>query len=114
MKYRCMMKKKYCVSVRNMVLKTVEKEGYPLYQGIEMDENFSFSEMMHQPVRVKYNTRDKVLAHVKCLKRKLKLKCEIHIIASKILFLHIRRWLCQVEMKIIDCEKWIYLQIFKD
>lgn len=95
-------------------IETVEKEGYPSYQGKEMDENFSFSEMMHEPIRVKHNTRDKVLTHVKCLKRKLKLKCEMYLIAGKILFLHIRRWLCQVEMKIIDCEKWIYLQIFKD
>lgn len=95
-------------------IKTVKKKGMPLYKGKEMDENFSFSEMMHQPIRVKHNTRDKVLTHVKCLKWKLKLKCEMYLIAGKILFLHIRRWLCQVEMKIIDCEKWIYLQIFKD
>ena len=95
-------------------IETVEKEGYPLYQGKEMDESFSFSEMMHQTVRVKHNTRDKVLTHVKCLKRKLKLKCEMYLIAGKILFLQIKCWLCQVEMKIIDCEKWICLQIFKD
>ena len=31
-------------------IETVEKEGYPIYMGKEMDENFSFSEMMRQPV----------------------------------------------------------------
>ena len=31
-------------------IETVEKEGYPIYMGKEMDENFSFSEMMCQPV----------------------------------------------------------------
>lgn len=94
-------------------IETVKKNGMPLYKGKEMDENFSFSEMMHQTVRVKRNTKDEVLAHVKCLKWKLKLKCEMYLIAGKILFLHIRRWLCQVEMKMIDCEKWIYLKINK-
>lgn len=31
-------------------IETVEKEGYPIYMGKEMDENFSFSEMMRQSV----------------------------------------------------------------
>lgn len=34
-------------------IETVEKEGYPIYMGKEMDENFSFSEMMHEPVILK-------------------------------------------------------------
>lgn len=31
-------------------IETVEKEGYPLYMEKEMDENFSFAEMMRQSV----------------------------------------------------------------
>ena len=31
-------------------IETVKKNGAPLYMGKEMDENFSFSEMMHLPV----------------------------------------------------------------
>lgn len=31
-------------------IETVEKEGYPVYMGEEMDENFSFAEMMRQSV----------------------------------------------------------------
>ena len=34
-------------------IETVEKEGYPIYMGEEMDENFSFSEMMRQPITFK-------------------------------------------------------------
>ena len=67
-------------------IKTVKKNGMPLYKGKEMDENFSFSEMMHEPIRVKRNTRDKVLAHVKCLKRKLKLKCEMYLLQARYCF----------------------------
>lgn len=29
-------------------IETVEKEGFPLYMGEEMDEEFSFSEVMHE------------------------------------------------------------------
>ena len=31
-------------------IETVEKEGYPIYMGKEMDEHLSFSEMMHESV----------------------------------------------------------------
>lgn len=46
--------------------------------------------------------------------KKLKLKREMCLIAIKIFFLQIKRWMCQVEMKIIDCKKWAYSQIYKD
>lgn len=93
-------------------IETIEKEGYPLYQGKEMDENFSISEIMHEPIRVKYNTWDKVLAYLKYLKRKLKLKGEMYGIGSKILFLQLKRCLCQLDMKVIDCKKWIYEKVY--
>lgn len=32
-------------------IETVEKEEYPLYMDNEMDENFSFSKVIHQPVK---------------------------------------------------------------
>ena len=35
-------------------IETVEKEGYPLYQGIEMDENFSIAEIMNEPIPINY------------------------------------------------------------
>ena len=31
-------------------IETVEKKGYPLYQGKEMDENFSIAEIMREPI----------------------------------------------------------------
>lgn len=33
-------------------IETVKKKGYPLYQGKEMDENFSISEIMHEPIPI--------------------------------------------------------------
>lgn len=41
--------KKYGIDV-------VEHEGYPLYMGEEMNENFSFSEMMYQPIEIVDNS----------------------------------------------------------
>lgn len=38
---------------------TVEEKGYPLYQGKEMDENFSIADIMREPVRI--STLDKIL-----------------------------------------------------
>ena len=32
-------------------IETVEKEGYPIYRDKEMDENFSISDIMHEPVQ---------------------------------------------------------------
>ena len=40
-------------------IETIEKEGYPIYMENEMDENFSFSEMMHQPVD--YDDEDSIV-----------------------------------------------------
>ena len=95
-------------------IETVKKKGAPLYMGKEMDENFSFSEMMHEPVKIKDSVWDEVLVYVKYLKRKLKLKGEMYGIGSKILFLRTKYWLCQLEMMVIDCKKWVYLKIFKE
>lgn len=33
-------------------IETVEKKGYPLYQGKEMDESFSIAEIMREPVTI--------------------------------------------------------------
>ena len=33
-------------------IETVKKEGYPLYQGKEMDESFSIAEIMREPVTI--------------------------------------------------------------
>lgn len=33
-------------------IETVEKEGYPLYQGKEMDENFSIADIMREPIPI--------------------------------------------------------------
>lgn len=33
-------------------IETVEKKGYPLFQGKEMDENFSIAEIMREPVTI--------------------------------------------------------------
>ena len=33
-------------------IETVRKEGYPLFQGKEMDENFSIAEIMREPVKI--------------------------------------------------------------
>lgn len=33
-------------------IETVRKEGYPLYMGKEMDENFSIAEIMREPVTI--------------------------------------------------------------
>lgn len=33
-------------------IETVRKEGYPLYQGKEMDKNFSIAEIMREPVAI--------------------------------------------------------------
>lgn len=35
-------------------IEIVEKEGYPLYQGIEMDENFSIAEIMRELIPINY------------------------------------------------------------
>lgn len=51
-------------------------------------------------------------ASLKCLKRKLKLKGEMYVIRSKILFLQLKRCLCQLEMKAIDYKKWIYEKVY--
>ena len=32
-------------------IETVETEGYPIYLDEEMDENFSISEIMHEPIK---------------------------------------------------------------
>lgn len=52
-------------------IETVEKEGYPLYQGKEMDGNFSYSEMMHRHIPVTDSICDKISYYMKCIKRKL-------------------------------------------
>ena len=33
-------------------IETVRKEGYPLFQGKEMDESFSIAESMREPVTI--------------------------------------------------------------
>ena len=33
-------------------IETVKKEGYPLYMGKEMDENFSIAEIMREPMTI--------------------------------------------------------------
>ena len=95
-------------------IKTVKKNGMPLYKGKEMDENFSIAEIMHEPVVIKDGIWDEILVYVKYLKRKLKLKGEMNVIGSKILFLRTKYWLCQLEMMVIDCKKWVYSKLFKE
>ena len=95
-------------------IETVKKNGMPLYKGKEMDENFSIAEIMHEPIRIRVRIWDEVLVYVKYLKRKLKLKGEMNVIGSKILFLRTKYWLCQLEMLVIDCKKWVYSKIFKE
>lgn len=93
------------------VIETVEKKGYPIYQGKEMDENFSIVDIMHEPIRIRNNILDKVLVYAKYLKRKVKLKGELCVIGSKILFLGVKYWLCQAEIMIIDCKEWVYMKV---
>lgn len=71
---------------------------------------------MHEPIRIRNNILDKVLVYAKYLKRKLKLKGELCLIGSKILFLRLKYWLCQVKIMIIGCKEWVYLKVcdFKD
>lgn len=33
-------------------IETVEKKGYPLYQGKEMDENFSIVDIIREPIPI--------------------------------------------------------------
>ena len=76
-----------------------------------MYENFSISETMHEPIRIRNNILDKVFVYAKYLRRKLKLKGELCVIGSKILFLRLKYWLCQAEIMIIDCKEWVYMKV---
>ena len=93
-------------------IKMVKGKGMPLYKVKEMDENFSIAEIMHEPVEVRDSIWDEVLVYVKYLKRKLKLKGEMNVIGSKILFLRTKYWLCQLEMMVIDCKEWVCLKVY--
>lgn len=46
--------------------------------------------------------------------RKLKLKCEIYVIGIKILFFQLKYLFCNVELKVIEWQEWVYSQIFKE
>ena len=76
-----------------------------------MDESFSFSEMMHQPVKVKAGIWDEISDYIKRLKRKMKLKSEMCVIGIKIQFLRLKYLMCKVKLKAIDCKEWIYLKV---
>ena len=54
------------------------------------------------------------MAYAKHIKRKLKLRGEMCVIGSKIQFLQLKYLLCSVEMKIIECKKWVYMKIFAE
>ena len=92
-------------------IETVKKNGMPLYKGKEMDENFSIAEIMHETVVIRDGIWDEVSDYMKYLHRKLKLKGEMCVIGSKILFLRIKYWLCQLEIMIIDCKEQVCLKV---
>lgn len=91
-------------------IEMVDGKGAPLYMGKEMDENFSFSEMMHEPVVIKESVWGEISDYMKYIKRKLKLKSEMCVIGSKIRFLKLKYLVCKVKLKAIDCKKCVYLK----
>lgn len=96
---------------RKYGIKTVKKKGMPLYKSKEMDENFSISEIMHEPVVIKDSIWDEVSDYLKYLHRKLILKGEMCVIGTKIRFLYLKYLACKVKLKAIDCKEWVCLKV---
>lgn len=92
-------------------IEVVEKEGYPLYQSKEMDENFSIAEIMNESIKIKYSIWDEISDYMEYLKRKLKLKGEMCVIGIKILFLRLKYLVCNVEMKVIEWKEKTSLKV---
>lgn len=83
-------------------IETIETEGYPIYMDKEMDENFSISEIMYEPMKTIYSS-DSVKISMKVSKNLLS-NCNFYNSEAVSTICYEKEIDCDINTSTISCD----------